>query len=91
MTGRGLDLHRWFVSSGARTKIGTLGLSAEGHYGQIDGSPEVAGSVGVLYAMARGLSANLGLNYSDANVVRNGITVLVPNTKSVTGSVRYSF
>ena len=41
--------------------------------------------------MARGLSANLGLNYSDANVVRNGITVLVPNTKSVTGSVRYSF
>ncbi len=91
ITGRGLDLERWFVSSGARTKIGTIGISAEGHYGQIDGSQELSASLGVLYALGRGLTANLGVNYSDANVVRNSITILKPNTKSATASVRYSF
>ena len=91
MTGRGLDMNRWFVSSGARTKMGLLAMSAEGHYGQIDGSPEKAASLGVSYAFARGLSTNLGLNYSDANVVRNGITIFKPNTETATASVRYAF
>ena len=91
MTGRGLDLNRWFVSSGARTKMGLLALSAEGHYGQIDGSPEKAATLGMSYAFARGLSTNIGLNYSDANVVRDGITIFKPNTESATASVRYAF
>ena len=91
MTGRGLDMNRWFVSTGARTKMGLLAMSAEGHYGEIDGSPEKAASLGVSYALARGLSTNLGLNYSDANVVRGGITIFKPNTESATASVRYAF
>lgn len=91
MTGRGLDLDRWFASGGARTKLGLVELSAEGHYGEVDGSPERAATLGAAYALARGLSLNLGLNYSDANVVRNAVVVLEPNTKSATATVRYAF
>ena len=91
MTGRGLDLDRWFVSSGARTKIGTLAMSIEGHYGQIDGSSEYAASAGLAYAIARGVTTNIGLNYEDANVVRGAIVVLKPSTASATASVRYTF
>ena len=91
LTGRGLALDRWFASGGARAKLGLLQISAEGRYGQIDGSAERAASLGLAYALARGLSLNLGLNYSDANVVRNTVTILTPNTKSATASVRYGF
>ena len=45
----------------------------------------------VAYALARGLSLNLGLNYSDANVVRNQVIILTPNTKSATATLRYGF
>jgi len=91
LSGRGLDLDRWFASGGARAKIGLFEISAEGHYGEIDGSPERAATLGMAYALARGLSLNLGLNYSDANVVRNDVTILTPNTKSATATVRYGF
>lgn len=91
LTGRGLELNRWYVSSGARTKLGTVGLSLEGHYGQIDGSSESAVSAGLAYNLGRGLSANLGINYSDANVVRNQITILKPNTHGANASLRYTF
>ena len=43
------------------------------------------------YALARGLSLNLGLNYSDANVVRNQVIILTPNTKSAPATLRYGF
>ena len=91
LSGRGLDLDRWYTSAGGRAKIGLLEISAEGHYGQIDGSAERAATFGMAYALARGLSLNLGLNYSDANVVRNQVIILTPNTKSATATLRYGF
>ena len=91
LTGRGLGLDRWYASGGARTKIGLLEVSAEALYGEIDGSAERAATFGMTYALARGLSLNLGLNYSDANVVRNDVIILKPNTKSATATVRYGF
>ena len=55
----GLDMDRWYVSAGARTKTGVLSLSVEGHYGQIEGQDEVSAALGVQYDLARGLSVNL--------------------------------
>ena len=89
--GLGLGLDRWFVSAGARTKIHTLSLSLEGHIGTIDGSPEYAAAAGMGLALSRGLSANVGVNYREANVVRNGIHVLVGKDQSAAFSMRYSY
>lgn len=91
LSGLGLELNRWFASAGARTKIHMLTMSLEGHVGTIDGSPEYAAAAGLGYAISRGLSANLGLNYREANVVRNGIPVLVGKDQSAAFSVRYSY
>lgn len=91
ITGQGLELDRWFLSTGARTKIYGLSLSAEGHVGTIDGSPEYSAAAGLSYALSRGLSANLGFNYREADVERSGITVLQGDEKSTSASIRYSF
>jgi hypothetical protein len=89
--GLGLQLDRWFASAGARTKIHTLSMSLEGHIGAIDGSPEYAAAAGLGLALSRGLSANVGVNYREANVVRNGINVLVGKDQSAAFSMRYSY
>ena len=89
--GLGLQLDRWFASAGARTKIHTLSMSLEGHIGSIDGSPEYAAAAGLGLALSRGLSANVGINYREANVVRNGINVLVGKDQSAAFSMRYSY
>ena len=91
ITGLGLSLDRWFASAGARTKILGWTMSLEGHVGTIDGSPEYAAAAGLGYAISRGLSANLGFNLRDANVVRGGIPVLVGTDQSAAFSVRYSY
>lgn len=91
ITGQGLALDRWFASAGARTKIQALSLSLEGHIGAVDGSPEYAAAAGLAYSFARGMSANLGLNYKEANVVRNGVNVLVGKSESAAFSLRYSY
>ena len=91
LAGQGLTLDRWFASAGARTKIHGFTMSLEGHVGTIDGSPEYAASAGLGYAIARGLSTNLGVNYREANVVRNGINVLVGKDQSAAFSMRYSY
>ena len=47
-----IDTDRWFVSAGARTKIGPLDLSAEGHYGKTAGDSEKSAALGAAYDLA---------------------------------------
>ena len=65
---RGPDVDRWYVSSGARRKTGMLSLSIDGHYGRIEDGEEISAALGIQYDIARGLSANLGLNVSEARL-----------------------
>lgn len=85
------DLDRWYLSGGARTKVGVLNLSAEGHYGELDGTSEASAALGIGYDIARGLSTNLGVNARKAQVARDGISVVDEDEATATASVRYSF
>ena len=67
------------------------GLSLEGHYGQIEGQEEVSVALGIQYDLARGLSANLGLSYEDAQVVLGDIKFLHSSDTKALFSLRYSF
>ena len=82
---------RWYISSGIRRKIMVWGLSLEGHYGQIEGQEEVSVALGIQYDLARGLSANLGLNYEDAQVALGDIEFLHSSDTKALFSLRYSF
>ena len=90
-TSSGLEADRWYVSTGVRTKAGVLSLSAEGHYGQIESEDEVSASLGLQYDLARGLSTNLGLNYAEAKVSRDGVSIVDTKEKKAIVSMRYSF
>lgn len=86
-----VDVDRWYVSTGAQTKLGVTSLSLEGHYGEVEGQEEVAASFGAAYDIARGLSVNLGVNYSYAPITVNGISFNdAQETKGIV-SLRYSF
>ena len=88
---RGPDIDRWYVSSGARWKTGVVSVSLEGHYGRFEAEDEVSAALGLQYDVARGLSANLGINHANARVTRDGLEVEeVEETKTVL-SFRYSF
>jgi len=67
-----LDVERWYVSAGARTKIDVVSFSIEGHYGEVEGQEEVSAALGAQYDIARGLSANLGFNYAYAPISFSG-------------------
>ncbi len=85
------DVDRWYVSTGAQTKLGVVGLSLEGHYGEVERQEEVSAAFGAQYDIARGLSANLGVNYSYAPITVNGISFNdAQETKGIV-SLRYSF
>ena len=86
-----IGIDRWYVSSGAQTKIGSLRLSAAGHYGELDGTSEASASLGLGYDIARGLSTNLGVNARKAELSRDGISIIDEDETSATASVRYSF
>ena len=87
----GPDADRWFLSSGVRWKTGALTLSAEGQIGRIEGKDEASAAAGAQYDIARGLSANLGLNHAKAQVTLDGAPFLdIEETKTVL-SLRYSF
>lgn len=89
---RGIGADRAYVSAGAQKKWGAVTLSAEGHYGQIDGQTERAASLGARYDVARGLSVNLGVDYVDSDVVIDGVAVTDDDEViTATGSVRYEF
>ena len=82
---------RWYISSGVRTKKGMLSLSIEGHYGRIDGNDEISAALGLQYDVARGISANVGVNYAQAEGTLDGAAFVdVDETKAVL-SLRYSF
>lgn len=85
------DTHRWFVSAGAQTQIGQVRLSGEGHYGQVAGDEEITAALGAGYDIARGLSLNLGLNYQDAQIISDGVTLVNTQEGQAVGSVRFSF
>ena len=87
--GPGAD--RWYVSAGVRRKTGMVSLSLEGHFGRIEGQDELSVAVGLQYDLARGLSANIGLNHAEAEFTVGGTGFL--DTRDTRGvfSLRYSF
>lgn len=91
LTSPAVDADRWFISAGARTKINSWSLSAETHYGQVDGQSEKSAAVGVGYDIARGLSLNLGLNYEDADINIGGVNLNSTDEFKGIFSLRYSF
>ena len=91
LSSNGPDADRWYVSSGVRTKTGVVSLSLEGHFGRIEGEDEVSAAFGLQYDVARGLSANLGLNYAKARVMLDGARFVDTRDSMAVLSLRYSF
>ena len=91
LSSNGRDADRWYVSSGVRTKTGVVSLSLEGHFGRIEGEDEVSAAFGLQYDVARGLSANLGLNYAKARVMLDGARFVDTRDSVAVLSLRYSF
>ena len=91
LSSNGPDADRWYVSSGVRTKTGVVSLSLEGHFGRIEGEDEVSAAFGLQYDVARGLSANLGLNYAKARVMLDGARFVDTTDSMAVLSLRYSF
>ena len=87
----GASATRWYISSGVRRKIMALGLSLEGHYGQVEGQEEISAALGVQYDLARGLSANFGLNHEDAEVALGDVDFLDSSDTRAAFSIKYSF
>ena len=87
----GLEFEQWYVSSGVRIKIGVLTLSVEGHYGRVEGEEKTSAALGVQYDMARGLSANFGLNYENARVRLGGVNLIASKGTKAVFSMRYNF
>lgn len=87
----GPDIDRWYVSSGFRRKVGVVSFSLEGHYGRIEGEEEISAALGVQYDIARGLSANFGLNHGRARLALDGGNLLNAEFTNVAVSLRYSF
>ncbi len=86
-----VDATRWYISSGIRRKIMVWGLSLEGHYGQIEGQEEVSVALGIQYDLARGLSANFGLNHEDAQVALGDVEFLDSSGTRAVFSLTYRF
>lgn len=86
-----ISANRWHVTGGTKTKLGAVSLSAEAHYGEIEGSPEMSAALGASYDFARGASVDVGINYKDVQSSVNGVQIL--NDESTEGviSLRYSF
>lgn len=91
LTDAQFSVDRRYLSFGAAHKKGSWSASAEAHLGDIEGVDEHSLALGVSYDIARGLSANLGINYRDALVELNGVQLLNRSDTSALGSLRYSF
>ena len=78
-------------TTGARTKTGASTLSREGQVGCIEGKDEASAALGVQQNIARGLSANLGLDHAKARVSLDGAGFPdIEETRTVL-PLRYSF
>ena len=87
----GPDTEQWYLSSGVRLKHNALTWSLEGQYGQVDGEDRTAAALGLQYDLARGLSANFGLNHEDARAEIGSVSfIYIKDTRAVM-SLRYSF
>ena len=90
-TAPGPDGEQWYLSTGVRLKHNTLTWSLEGSYGQVDGEAKTAVALGFQYDLARGLSANFGLNHEDTRADIGSVSFIhIKDTRAVT-SLRYSF
>ena len=87
----GLEVEQWYVSSGVRIKIGVVSVSVEGHYGRVEGEEKTSAALGVQYDIARGLSANFGLNYEDAEVIIGGVNLIASKGTKAVVTLRYAF
>lgn len=85
------DGNRMFLSAGLHYKVRKLTLSAEGHWGEIDGNSEESAALGARYDLARGLSLNLGYNYAKSDADIDGVTIQSVDMSEFIGSVRYEF
>ena len=85
------DANRWFVSSGMQTQVGALRLSAEAHLGKAAGERERSLAFGAEYFVGRGLSANLGINFEDAQVFAGPVNLVSADTVQGLASIRFSF
>ena len=91
LTSNDREPDRWFVSAGVRTKAGVVGLSIGAHFGRIEGQDEVSAALGLQYDLARGLSANLGINHAEADVTVEEATFMHVDETEAVLSFRYSF
>ncbi|MXZ82859.1 MAG: hypothetical protein F4Z10_04060 [Synechococcus sp. SB0666_bin_14] len=88
---KGPDANRCHVSSGVSTKVGVVTLSIEGHVGRIEGHDEISIALGAQYDVARGLSANFGLNHARSKTIIDGVRFTDTNETSIISSLRYAF
>ena len=63
----------------------------EGHYGRLAESDEVSAALGVQYDIARGLSANLGVNHANVAAAAGGVSIADTEETHTVLSLRYSF
>ena len=87
----GPAVERRYASSGVRTKLGVVTVSVEGHVGSIDGRYERSAAFGLQYDLARGLSANIGLNLARSELDVGGSKFTDTRRESAVLSLRYSF
>ncbi len=87
----GADADRGYLSAGVRTKTGALSLSLEGHYGRVGDGEEISAALGARYDIARGLSANLGVNRARLRAAIGRSTIADADETSTELSMRYSF
>ena len=88
---QGPDAEQWYISSGVRMKLGVLTWSLEGQYGRIESADKKAVAVGVQYDLARGLSANFGLNHENAKADIGHVSFIDARDTKAIFSLRYSF
>lgn len=82
---------RRYISAGLHYKILSLTLSGEGHWGEIDGHNEESYALGARYDLARGLSVNLGYNYSKSKADIDGVAIQDVDVSKFIASLRYEF
>lgn len=86
-----IDAVRLYGSLGVQHKIGAVTVSAHGHYGHLAGNEEAAVALGGRYDIARGLSANVGLNYARLQASIDGVNMVSKDALEAVFSIRYEF
>lgn len=91
LSSRVADADRPYVSAGVHSKTDVISWSLGAHYGWVEGESESSYGLGVQYDVARGLSANLGLNHARAGTDSAGIRPTDTRDTRAVFSLRYSF